>query len=86
MSHLVFVETRGQANWIKQSMELDEQTKFVALTAEALQALEQCGLPHQTVSTYANTHLFANEFDNIVVDGLTLAQEILRPSFHRDMP
>ncbi len=76
MSHLVFVENHAQAKWIQQSMEPDLQTRLVAVTAEALQALEECGLPHEAVSAYADTCLFAAECDSIAMESMILAQEI----------
>lgn len=76
LCHLVFVETRTQAIWIKAHRSFDPQTKLVAVTAEALQALEECGLPHQAISEYADTRLFAAEYDRLVAETYHLAQDV----------
>ena len=60
MCHLVLVETSAQAIWIKGGLELDPQTKLVAVSAEAMQTLEELGLPHTAIADYSDTALITS--------------------------
>ncbi|MFQ5651436.1 MAG: hypothetical protein ACE5IY_15990, partial [bacterium] len=83
MRHLVFVEDRAQADWIKQSLTLTPATKLVAVTADALQALEEAGLPHEAVAAYADTRQLAPVEDQINRESFSLAREIESFIAHR---
>ncbi len=76
VDQLVFVENRAQVFWVKKSLPLDSKLKLVAVTAEALEALEECGLPHEAVSAYADTRQIACVEEQFSRESFSLAQEI----------
>ena len=76
MCHLVLVETSAQAIWIKGGLELDPQTKLVAVSAEAMQTLEELGLPHTAIADYSDTALITSEYDRLVSDTYGLVQDL----------
>ena len=76
MTHLWFVENRSQAKWIRNSAQEVVDCTVVALTAEALQALEEFGVKHRAVSEYADTRPVASGHKQLVVDFLELIEEI----------
>ena len=76
MSHLWFVENRSQAKWIRDSAQEVVDGTVVALTAEALQALQEFGVKHRAVSEFADTRPIATANQQLIVDCLDLLKEI----------
>ena len=75
-SQLVFLENRAQVCWAKQSLPLDSRIKLVAITAEALDALGECGLPQDGVSAYTDTRQLACVEEQFSRESFSLAHEI----------
>ena len=75
-SQLVFLENRAQVCWAKQSLPLDSRIKLVAITAEALDGLDECGLPQEGVSAYADTRQLACVEEQFIRESFSLAHEI----------
>src|SRR3990172_2018841 len=75
-SQLVFLENRAQVYRAKQSVPLDSSIKLVAITAEALDALDECGLPQEGVSAYADTRQLACVEEQFSRESFSLAHEI----------
>ncbi len=73
---LIFLENEAQVRWVKESLSFEPQTKLVAVTAEALQALEACDVPHEAVSKYADMRRLVPLERQFNVDGFALAREI----------
>lgn len=76
VDHLVFLEDRAQVQRIRRCGLEDAGTRTVALTADALEALEGSGLPHEPVSAFADLHPLALAEERLNVEILCLAQEI----------
>ncbi|MEW6530028.1 MAG: hypothetical protein AB1473_04270 [Thermodesulfobacteriota bacterium] len=73
---LVFVETRQQALGCKKAFAADPRVKLIGLTAEAYEALAECGLPCDPVHAYANTRSLPTLDYQLNVECLRLLQEI----------
>ncbi|PIQ83371.1 MAG: hypothetical protein COV75_07795 [Candidatus Omnitrophica bacterium CG11_big_fil_rev_8_21_14_0_20_63_9] len=73
MAHLIFLERRAHVSWAQRCLPGDASTRLVALTAEALQALQEYGLPHEAVSAYVDARELApvEREANLVVQELT---------------
>ena len=80
---LVILENRAQVRWAGQMLPAGAGTRLVALTAEALQALEEYELPHDAICTYADTRRLASVDEQINIDSFVLAQEIETYVAHR---
>tara|TARA_B100000029_G_C17606302_1_gene967514 strand:+ start:4772 stop:6790 length:2019 start_codon:yes stop_codon:yes gene_type:complete len=76
MTHLWFVENRLQAKWIRENIQDVVDGIVVALTAEALQSLQEFGIKHTPVSEYADTRPVAAANQQLVVDCLDTLEEI----------
>lgn len=76
VTNLVFLEDRAQVLQSKQVLPLGSDTKRIAVTAEALEALEEYDLPHEAVSAYANTRDLVSVDEQLNLDCFLLAQEI----------
>lgn len=76
MSHLWFVENRLQAKWIRENLQEVVDVIVIALTAEALQALQEFDVKHTAVSEYADTRPVAAANQQLVVDCLDTLEEI----------
>lgn len=75
-NRIIFLEDREQVDWVSQSITLKPTTKLIAITAEALQALEEYDLPHEAISVYADARQLANTEEQFTIDCYSLAQEI----------
>jgi hypothetical protein len=76
VTNLVFLEDRAQVLQSKQALPLCSGTKLIAVTAEALEALEEYDLPHEAVSAYANARDLVSVDEQLNLDCFSLAQEI----------
>ncbi len=75
-NNLVFLEDRTQVFWANKFMPHDASRKFIALTAAALEALEEVGLPHQAVSHYADTRQLSTTEADYNRESFSLLTEI----------
>ena len=71
---LVFVETRGQASYLRSTTL--EGVSVVAVTAIAVQALEEFKVPHTAVSAYSDLRPLARADEQLVVSTVRLAREL----------
>lgn len=76
MTRILVVESRAQAAWLRGNLNEFPNTKLIALTAEALQALEEFDLNHEAVSEYADTILVASSSRKLQKNLLILLEEI----------
>lgn len=76
MTHIVFFDRREQVVWAAQSLPPSAGLLRVALTAEALQALEEYDLPHEPVYKYADTRQLSRVDEKFNVETYALAREI----------
>jgi hypothetical protein len=73
---IVFVDSRRQVLWGKPYISPGPGTNIIGLTAEAIQALEEEGIPHSPVCAYADTRALARLEREIVVKSWSIAEEI----------
>jgi hypothetical protein len=73
---LIFLENRREALHIARHLQLDAQTKLIAVTAEAAEALEAQDLPHEPVCAYADTRVLVSADERLNQDCFALAEEI----------
>jgi hypothetical protein len=73
---LVFVDSRAQAAWVSASLPPDADTHVVAVTGDAMQALDEYRVPHTPASAYADTHVLAQANEALNQDTLRLARAI----------
>lgn len=64
--HLVFLEDRDQVSWIRNSHFFNPGITLIALTGEALQALEENGYPGFAVCDITDTSLLIPEEENYI--------------------
>tara|TARA_B100001964_G_C14236928_1_gene602923 strand:+ start:258 stop:2267 length:2010 start_codon:yes stop_codon:yes gene_type:complete len=76
VSNLWFVECRAQAKHIKNLLKDNVPFEVVALTAEALQALEEFGIPHTSVSEYADTRPIGSTSKHLLSNCVELLRDI----------
>jgi hypothetical protein len=76
VSRVVLLENRLDVAWARRQGEPSGATRLVALTAEAVEALEAAGVAHDPVSEFANLHGLAAADEGINVRSLALATEI----------
>src|SRR5262245_6424524 len=73
---LIFLENRDQVAAIQD--ELDDESAFVPITAEALDALEELGLPCQPVSKFTRPGLWSSAERDVTVASVRMLGEIER--------
>jgi hypothetical protein len=76
MTHLWFVENRLQAKWMRNNKQKVVNGTVIALTAEALQGLEEFDVTHTAVSDYADTRPVAAAHQQLVADFLDMLKEV----------
>ena len=75
-NHIIFVENRNQVLWIKETTFYDSDMMLVALTADALQALEEFQYPCYSISEITDTYALVQEEDKYISELLRLTEEI----------
>jgi tetratricopeptide (TPR) repeat protein len=73
---VVFLENQSQVLWIEREFSLHEKTQLVAITAEALQSLEEYKIPHFKISDYADSRHLAAVQEKYNADIFELAKNI----------
>ena len=74
--HLVFIDNRDQVFWIKETDFYDPQMTLLALTADALQSLEELHYPCCSISDITDTYPLVQAEEQYIKDIVGLAKEI----------
>jgi hypothetical protein len=77
-SSLVFLTNRAEVLSVSSAVHCDAQTRLIAVTAEASESLETCGLPHDAVAQYSDTRVLSRLDDQINLQTYAMAGEIER--------
>lgn len=75
-NHIIFIENRNQVLWIKETTFYDPNMTLVALTADALQSLEEFHYPCYSISEITDTYALVQEEDKYISELLRLTEEI----------
>ncbi|WKZ36506.1 MAG: hypothetical protein QY332_01025 [Anaerolineales bacterium] len=78
MNRIVFLENCAQVHWVIRNFKIDEHTKLVAITAQAMLAFEEMGLPFTPISEVVDMSLLASAERQYSLDCFNLLVEIER--------
>ncbi len=76
VDRIIFIEDSFQALWVRKNIKFNEQTKLIALTAQAVLTLEEMGLPLTPISDIADMRFLASAERQYSIDCLNLLAEI----------
>jgi len=90
VTDLVFVETEEQAVWVSGTFSPSKSRRVIAMTAEALEALERLGVDHEAICEHSTAHELATVTTEelLIQSSHALAREldVFFARHHRHLP